>query len=465
MACDLNFADSSSVTWSTTTDAAGNISYVATSVGGSSQTFRYVPCDENIHIAGSIAGDGSTANPIQIPVTPKHAVRLEDIDPAAGTGGDDTAALLGAIDKSLAERTRVQLDGKTYNFDQPIVVDVDRETAFIEGCGGESKRFNDPPYSDGSVLNSRITSGDAFTFKGVQTQIRDMTIAGVTSGYVLATELQQMTVVKNIHLDAVGDATNGIRTDTSFTNIYENIDIYKRPRNMTGIGFWHNTTAPIAGGNMLMNNVTASYFRNNMELGQEAPYAGNARRNNTFINIQGRFGETGIRFGSGYLHAEVINPWAEHNTYAQMQVHSGAGPIWIRGGEFGGTTGHGLVLGLDPALGNNVPICPVTVQGATIRVWSGGFAGVRVFPPATIEPDVWHEFDTVEMWNNGGARFLTDPVAQMPLLQRRPKYVDPGGFWGPGSLIRVPNGPTGYVNYPTTVPNPMSVQTTPVTQV
>lgn len=432
--------------------------------------FEYVDYSESLHAAGNqVAGLGTPDDPFQIPIQPQHAVRLEDIDPAAGTGGDDTAALYGAVDMALAERTRVQLDGKTYNFDQPIVLDIDRETFWIEGCGGESTRFGSasPAFTDGSVLNSRITTGDGFTFRGPQSTVKDLTFAGVTDGWVAVSGFYQMAHMEDIFIDAIGENTNGLRIEQGFIVNYKNIDIWKRPQNQNGIGLWHDTTTDVAGGLILFENITASFFERNLEFGQEADYVGNKRRNNTLVNVQGRGGVTGIRIGAGYGSTQVINLWGERNTYAQVQVHSGAGPVRFHGGEFAHTTGHGLAIGLDPALatGSNEAVCPVTVTEGIFRA-AANFGAIRVFQPTSVDPDIWHEFDAIEIRNNGGSRILVDPnAAQVPILLRRGKYEDNFGGWNNNNILRVPDGTVNGAAYPTAIANPLAHQTTPFTQV
>lgn len=345
------------------------------------------------------------------------SITLSSISSRAGNGGDDSQILYDATTKALNEGVAVDLEGKTYNFDKPYR--ETRNSVVIKGGGCVSNRLKEI----GGVLNSRISNGNCFYFAGRQVRIKELTFSGVTNDWVVESHLNQLSKISDIHLNARGKYTSGMLVRNAWSCKYQDIDLVKRRDAKKGIGFWHDTSSASSGGLVKFDNIHSSYFKNNLEFGQEEKFNRDPRQSNSIVNCQGRHGETGIRIGSGYLNTRMSECWAEMNSYAQVQVHSGAGPVMIENLTNWTTSAQlGLVLGLDPEKGDNVPIQGVTVRGGRIRSKIGGSC-VRIFAPDEIVPDQWHELDQVQMWPQtiDSSRVITvDTVPQMPIVVKRP---------------------------------------------
>lgn len=345
-------------------------------------------------------------------------VTLEDIDPTAGMGLDDTEILHAAAAKAFRERKTLMLLGKNYLFEQPVKLDF--HTLHITSAGGNVNRYN-LSGAHGTVLTSTVTQGTAFSFAGHQNRIENLTFITETSGVALRTSQIFKTVLKDITLMTT-NAGIGLQITKSFTNRYEDINVINMARDRTGKGFvFHDKNETLTGGNVLMDNITVEYYDINIEFGHADPSQKAKRRwkrNNRYTRLQSRYaGRFGIRIGSGVGRTQLVNPWAEESAGIALHIHSGAGPITVEGGEFRSRSTNTPTIFLGG--GNRDGIAHTTFRDTYIQ--GTPVAAVRVVADSSAPASRYHEFDGVDFdTRRGGPAFKMGGGTQVDVLIKRP---------------------------------------------
>lgn len=419
-----------------------------TNVGATEPTLAEYPemaLDATVQPSAALAGEWHAVNP-------RKDVTMEDFNKLAGISGDDSESFNLARDAAERYRVPFKLLGKTYNFYQNISAQND---SFVLTGSGRRRRINEEAH--GSVLKSWIVTGTAFTFAGNACHFERFSINTVTDGIAVDSDLHQLSPADSI-LVSTRNAAVALRLGTAFTQEYNMWDLYNLDENESGLGIYHDTaTEGIAGGNLILRNMQASHYKVGIELGQEAAnLAGDLkeRRNVKLENCQARYGSTNCRLGNGYGSIILDNPWFENGTDIDLQIHSSASTVIVRGGQFNSTndTRYGVLLGHeDPAL--NTEIGPVSFQGTRFRA-SGPDptptigAAIMQMPSATQSeyPYIYHSFDMCEFINNGGRLIRCNrnegqlAVVPVPVRISRPVLKNP--FNGP--IGSVPNLTMGY---------------------
>lgn len=213
----------------------------------------------------------------------------------------------------------------------------------IKGAGAPSRRsLPDTLDYHGTVLNFTNASGGGLIVgngtDALHTVIEDMGfIGGMSDELLYLRGLARHSLVRNLFVGMTGTGY-GIRTFSSFTMGFSVIDMWGDNGTPQGIGFYLDTSQGSGGGNILFDQITASFFDVGLRFG--SPYNNNnvRVRSAKWVNCQGRGCATNNIEFLNSVEGQVFTTWSEGaNHDIGILIADHAGPLEFKTMELSGT--------------------------------------------------------------------------------------------------------------------------------